>query len=43
MMLTSLGERKDITRGLMLGANGYITKPVLPSTLLQAIEAVVGG
>jgi|SRR5688572_9227741 len=43
MMLTSLGERKDVTRGLMLGANGYITKPVPPSTLLQAIEAVVSG
>lgn len=43
MMLTSLGERKDVTRGLMLGAKGYITKPVLPSTLLEAVEAVVGG
>jgi CheY-like chemotaxis protein len=43
MMLTSLGDRKDVTRGLMLGANGYITKPVPPSTLLEAIEAVVGG
>ena len=43
MMLTSLGERKDVTRGLALGANGYITKPVPPSTLLEAIEAVVGG
>lgn len=43
MMLTSLGERKDVTRGLMLGANGYITKPVPPSTLLEAIETVVGG
>jgi two-component system OmpR family response regulator len=42
MMLTSLGERKDVTRGLTLGANGYITKPVPPSTLLQAIETVVG-
>ncbi len=43
LMVTSLGERKDIARGLMLGANGYITKPVLPSTLLQAIEALLGG
>ena len=41
MMLTSLGKRKDVTRGLTLGANGYITKPVPPSTLLEAIEAVV--
>jgi DNA-binding response OmpR family regulator len=43
MMLTSLSERKDVTRGLMLGANGYITKPVPPSVLLEAVEAVVGG
>ena len=43
MMLTSLGERKDVERGLMLGANGYITKPVPPSALLQAVEAVVAG
>jgi len=43
MMLTSLGERKDVTRGLALGANGYITKPALPSTLLEAVEAVVTG
>ena len=43
LMLTALAERKDVTRGLTLGANGYITKPVLPSTLLEAIEAVVGG
>jgi CheY-like chemotaxis protein len=43
MMLTSLGDRKDVARGLMLGANGYITKPVLPSTLLEAIEKAIGG
>jgi len=43
MLLTSLGERKDVTRGLTLGANGYITKPVPPRTLLEAVEAVVGG
>jgi two-component system OmpR family response regulator len=43
LLVTALGERKDITRGLMLGADGYITKPVPPSVLLQAIEAVIGG
>ncbi len=43
LMVTALGERKDVTRGLMLGADGYITKPVLPSVLLQAVEAVIGG
>jgi CheY-like chemotaxis protein len=43
LMLTALADRKDVTRGLMLGADGYITKPVLPSVLLKAVEAVVGG
>lgn len=43
LMLTALGDRKDIARGLMLGADGYITKPVLPSVLLQAIETLLAG
>ena len=43
LMLTALGDRKDVTRGLMLGADGYITKPVLPSVLLQAIETLLAG
>ena len=43
VMLTGLGERKDITRGLALGATGYVTKPVRPSTLLEVVEAVVAG
>jgi len=43
LMVTSLGERKDIARGLILGANGYITKPVLPSALLEAVQALMGG
>jgi two-component system OmpR family response regulator len=43
LMLTALAERRDVTRGLALGADGYVTKPVLPSVLLKAVEAVVGG
>jgi len=43
MLLSALGERKDVTRGLTLGADGYITKPVLPSVLLKAVEAAIGG
>ena len=43
LMVTSLGERKDVIRGLTLGANGYITKPVPPSALMQAVETVVAG
>ena len=43
MLLSALGERKHVTRGLALGADGYITKPVLPSVLLKAVEAAIGG
>jgi CheY-like chemotaxis protein len=43
LLVTALGERKYVTRGLTLGADGYITKPVLPSVLLKAVEAVLGG
>jgi CheY-like chemotaxis protein len=43
LMLSALGERKDVTRGLTLGADGYITKPVMPSALLKAVEAAIGG
>jgi two-component system OmpR family response regulator len=43
MLLSALGERKDVARGLTLGADGYITKPVLPSVLLKAVEAAIGG
>lgn len=43
IMLTSLSETTDIARGLSLGADAYLTKPVLPSTLLDAVQAVLGG
>jgi two-component system OmpR family response regulator len=43
LMLSALGKREDVTRGLALGADGYITKPVLPSVLLKAVEAAIGG
>jgi len=43
LLLTALCDGKDVARGLLLGANGYITKPVLPSTLLEAIQTVVAG
>ena len=43
MMLTSKSERLDIARGLALGAVGYITKPVLPSTLIDAVQAILAG
>lgn len=43
IMLTSLGERADIVKGLCYGADGYLTKPALPSALIEAIRAVSGG
>jgi len=43
LMLTSVSDRRDIGRGLMLGANGYLTKPALPSTLIDAVQAIVAG
>ena len=43
LMLTSLGDRKDVARGLGLGADGYITKPAPPSALLDAVQAVLAG
>ena len=38
IMLTSRSEREDIARGVMLGANGYVTKPYKPELLRGAIR-----
>ena len=43
IMLTSLSERRDIAKGLSLGADAYLTKPILPSTLIDAVQVVLGG
>ena len=43
LMLTAKSERGDIAKGLGLGAAGYITKPVLPSTLIDAVQAILAG
>jgi CheY-like chemotaxis protein len=40
VMLTSRAGPEDIARGLSLGADGYLSKPVLPSTLVDAIRTV---
>jgi len=42
MMLTSLGSPGDVARGLALGVNGYLTKPVSPAALVQAIRECMG-
>ncbi len=43
IMLTTLSDSADIARGLSLGADGYLTKPILPSTLLDAVQTVLAG
>ncbi|MBL8516625.1 MAG: response regulator [Betaproteobacteria bacterium] len=43
IMLTSLSEPADIAKGLALGADAYLSKPLLPSTLIDAVQAVLGG
>ena len=42
MMLTSLGSPGDVGRGLSLGVNGYLTKPVSPAALVQALRECMG-
>ena len=43
LMLTLLSSRKDIAKGLAYGADGYVTKPALPSTLIDAVQAIIAG
>lgn len=42
LMLTSLTDDKDVARGLQLGVNGYLSKPVSPKTLVSAIVKCMG-
>ena len=41
VMLTAKGEEADITLGLKLGADDYITKPFSPKELMARIHAVL--
>ncbi len=43
IMLTSAGRRGDAARCKALGVAAYLTKPIKPSTLLDAIMTVLGG
>lgn len=42
IMLTGRATRAAVIRGLAEGADGYITKPFDPETLLQAVRTVLG-
>ena len=41
IMLTARGEEEDRVRGLMTGADDYVTKPFSPRELLARIEALL--
>jgi CheY-like chemotaxis protein len=42
IMFTALASRDNVVRGLVGGANGYITKPYEREALLSGIKAVLG-
>lgn len=42
LMVTGRTERADIAKGVLLGADGYITKPYRPSTLRAAVMQALG-
>ena len=42
IMLTGQAQREDVMRGLVGGADGYITKPFDRDVLLTAVRAVLG-
>ena len=39
ILLTSLQERKDMRQGMSLGASDYLTKPLRPKELIEAVNA----
>ena len=41
-MLTARGNRKDIMKGLTLGAAGYITKPAKLTVINEMLRALLG-
>lgn len=43
LIVTSHAEMSDVVRGLSLGANGYLTKPVTVESLRAVLRQVLGG
>ena len=42
ILLTSLQERRDMRQGMTLGADDYLTKPLRPRELIEAVSAQLG-
>jgi len=43
VVITTMGEVKDRERGMELGANGYLTKPVNQTELIKTVCHYLGG
>jgi len=43
VIITTKGEIKDRDRGMSLGANHYLTKPVNPADLIKTVLRFLGG
>jgi DNA-binding response OmpR family regulator len=41
LILSALADPDHITKGLDLGADGYLTKPYLPNTLTSKVRAIL--
>ncbi|MSQ73301.1 MAG: response regulator [Betaproteobacteria bacterium] len=42
VMMTALATRESVLKGLQLGADGYVTKPVKAAVMLQVVRTVLG-
>ena len=42
IMLTGKATRESVIKGISLGADGYITKPCSPDSLMQGVRTVLG-
>jgi CheY-like chemotaxis protein len=43
LMVTSRAEMEDVARGMALGANGYLSKPVAVESLRAVMKQILGG
>lgn len=42
VMLTAKKSNQDVTRGMQVGANAYITKPFKSAMVIEVIEGLIG-